>query len=46
MPSSSDVEKIAHLARISLSEQDIPLYTHHLSNILDLVEQMNCIDTG
>ncbi|HAI67814.1 MAG TPA: Asp-tRNA(Asn)/Glu-tRNA(Gln) amidotransferase GatCAB subunit C [Gammaproteobacteria bacterium] len=45
MPSLSDVEKIAHLARISLSEQDIPLYTHHLSNILDLVEQMNCIDT-
>lgn len=45
MSSSCDVEKIAHLARISLSEQDIPLYTHHLTNILDLVEQMNCIDT-
>ncbi len=40
-----EVEKIAHLARISLSEQDIPLYTHHLSDILTLVEQMNSVDT-
>ncbi len=40
-----DVEKIAHLARISLSEQDIPLYTRNLSNILALVEQMNRVDT-
>jgi aspartyl-tRNA(Asn)/glutamyl-tRNA(Gln) amidotransferase subunit C len=40
-----EVEKIAHLARISLSEADIPLYTQNLSNILALVEQMNHIDT-
>ncbi len=40
-----EVEKIAHLARISLNEQDIPLYTHHLSNILTFVEQMNRVDT-
>ena len=40
-----DVEKIAHLARISLSEQDIPLYTRNLSNILTLVDQMNRVDT-
>ena len=40
-----DVEKIAHLARISLSEQDIPLYTHNLSDILTLVEQMNSVNT-
>lgn len=40
-----DVEKIAHLARISLSEADIPLYTQNLSNILALVEQMNSVDT-
>lgn len=42
----ADVEKIAHLARISLSEADIPLYTHHLSNILAFVEQMNRVDTA
>lgn len=41
-----EVEKIAHLARISLSEQDISLYTHHLSDILTLVEQMNSVDTS
>ena len=41
----AEVEKIAHLARISLSETDIPLYTHHLSNILAFVEQMNQVDT-
>jgi aspartyl-tRNA(Asn)/glutamyl-tRNA(Gln) amidotransferase subunit C len=41
----TDVEKIAHLARISLSEQDIPLYTQNLSNILAFVEQMNSVDT-
>jgi len=40
-----DVEKIAHLARISLTDTDIPLYTQNLSNILALVEQMNSVDT-
>ena len=43
--SKIDVEKIAHLARISLESKDIPLYTHQLSNILDFVEQMNSVDT-
>jgi aspartyl-tRNA(Asn)/glutamyl-tRNA(Gln) amidotransferase subunit C len=41
----TDVEKIAHLARIALSEDDIPTYARNLSNILDLVEQMNAVDT-
>ncbi len=40
-----EVEKIAHLARISLNEPDISLDTRHLSDILNLVEQMNSIDT-
>jgi len=40
-----NVEKIANLARISLSTQDIPLYTRHLSDILTFVEQMNNADT-
>jgi aspartyl-tRNA(Asn)/glutamyl-tRNA(Gln) amidotransferase subunit C len=42
----AEVEKIAHLARISLGEADIPLYTHHLANILAFVEQMNRVDTA
>lgn len=42
----SDVEKIAHLARLAISEEDIPAYAHNLSNILTLVEQMSSVDTS
>lgn len=42
----SDVEKIAHLARLEINEADIPLYANNLSNILNLVEQMNAVDTS
>ncbi len=42
----SDVEKIAHLARLAIDEQDIPEYAGNLSNILDLVEQMSQVDTS
>ncbi|HFC53152.1 MAG TPA: Asp-tRNA(Asn)/Glu-tRNA(Gln) amidotransferase subunit GatC [Gammaproteobacteria bacterium] len=41
----ADIEKIAHLARLRVDEGDIPLYTRNLSGILDLVEQMNQVDT-
>jgi len=41
----SDVENIAHLARIAISEDDVPAYAENLSNILTLVEQMNNVDT-
>ncbi len=40
-----DVEKIAHLARLAINENDVPAYAQNLSNILDLVEQMNSVDT-
>jgi aspartyl-tRNA(Asn)/glutamyl-tRNA(Gln) amidotransferase subunit C len=40
-----DVEKIAHLARLELSEEEIPAYVENLSRILGLVEQMNSVDT-
>ncbi len=43
---ASDIEKIAHLARLSISPQDIPNYTHNLSNIIGLVEQMNSADSA
>ena len=42
----SDVKKIAHLARLSISDADIPVYAENLSNILQLVEQMNSVDTS
>jgi len=41
----TDVEKIAHLARLQINEQDIPQYTQTLSDILDLVNQMQAVDT-
>lgn len=41
----SDVEKIAHLARVEINEADIPLYANNLTNILSFVEQMSAIDT-
>jgi aspartyl-tRNA(Asn)/glutamyl-tRNA(Gln) amidotransferase subunit C len=41
-----DIEKIAHLARLAIGTEDIAAYTHNLSSILDLVEQMNAVDTS
>lgn len=41
----SDIEKIAHLARLSLGEDDVPRYTRELSNILEMVARMNGVDT-
>jgi aspartyl-tRNA(Asn)/glutamyl-tRNA(Gln) amidotransferase subunit C len=41
-----DIRKIAHLARLQIDEQDIPLYARNLSEILALVEQMNSADTS
>jgi len=41
----SDVDKIAHLARLAIDEQDIPRYAQELSKILELVEQMRRADT-
>ena len=41
-----DIQKIAHLARLGIRDQDIPAYARDLSNILGLVEQMNSVDTS
>jgi len=41
-----DIEKIAWLARLNISTGDIPGYARDLSSILDLVEQMNQVDTA
>ena len=42
----ADVEKIAHLARLALSEEEAAGLAVDLSRILDLVAQMNQVDTG
>ncbi len=41
----ADVEKIAHLARLAVSEAELDGVARDLSNILALVEQMNAVDT-
>jgi aspartyl-tRNA(Asn)/glutamyl-tRNA(Gln) amidotransferase subunit C len=41
----SDVEKIAHLARLGIEAADVPEYTRNLSDILAFVEQLNAVDT-
>lgn len=41
----SEVEKIAHLARIAINEDKIPEYASSLSSILNLVEQMQSTNT-
>ena len=40
-----DVHKIAHLARLAISDADVPDYAKNLSDILSFVEQMNTVDT-
>ena len=42
----SDVEKIAHLARLGIDPGDIPEYSRNLSDILAFVEQLNAVDTA
>ena len=42
----SDVEKIAHLARLGLNDADIPQTTATLNNILGLIDDMKAVDTN
>jgi len=41
-----DVEGIAHLARLEITEAELPVYTDSLSKILSFVEQLAAADTG
>ncbi len=36
-----DVEKIAHLARLSITEQEMPVYVTSLSSIVDFVDELS-----
>ncbi|MCP4077737.1 MAG: Asp-tRNA(Asn)/Glu-tRNA(Gln) amidotransferase subunit GatC [Gammaproteobacteria bacterium] len=42
---TEDVKNIAHLARLAIDDDAVTDYASDLSNILDLVEQMNQVDT-
>ncbi len=41
----TDVEKIGHLARIAVSADELDAVASDLSRILQMVEQMNGVDT-
>lgn len=43
---TDDVKKIAHLARLNMTENELASYATQLSKILDFVEQMNQADTS
>lgn len=42
---ADDIKKIAHLAKLNLSPEDSSLYFKQLSNILNLVAEMNRVET-
>jgi aspartyl-tRNA(Asn)/glutamyl-tRNA(Gln) amidotransferase subunit C len=41
-----DVKNIAHLARLALTEEQVPVYVDSLSKIFDCVAQLNAADTA
>lgn len=41
-----DVENIAHLARLAISEAQLPVYVDSLSKIMSFVEQLNAAQTS
>ena len=43
---STEVEKIAHLARLGIDAEDAAEYVRNLSDILAFVEQLNAVDTA
>ncbi len=42
---ADDVQAVAHLARLAIDDARVPDYARDLSRILELVEQMNGLDT-
>jgi aspartyl-tRNA(Asn)/glutamyl-tRNA(Gln) amidotransferase subunit C len=41
-----DVEKIAHLARLSITVEEMPVYVTSLSSIVDFVDELSRADVG
>jgi len=41
-----DVEKIAHLARLSITEQEMPVYVTSLSSIVNFVDELSRAHVG
>ena len=45
MITKQQVEHVAKLARLSLTENEVALYTEQLSNILGYIDQLNEVNT-
>ncbi len=43
--SAAEVKKIAYLARLGIEDENMPAYTQDLSGLLDLITQMNGLNT-
>jgi len=43
--SPDEVRKIAHLARLAVTDEQVAAWSGELSSILELVDQMNAADT-
>jgi aspartyl-tRNA(Asn)/glutamyl-tRNA(Gln) amidotransferase subunit C len=41
-----DVKKIAELAHLEISDEEVELYTPQMASIVEYVEQLNELDTG
>jgi aspartyl-tRNA(Asn)/glutamyl-tRNA(Gln) amidotransferase subunit C len=41
-----DVEKIAHLARLSITDEEMPVYVAALSSIVNFVDELARVQTG
>jgi aspartyl-tRNA(Asn)/glutamyl-tRNA(Gln) amidotransferase subunit C len=41
-----DVEKIAHLARLSITDLEMPVYVSSLSSIVEMVNELSRVDTA
>jgi aspartyl-tRNA(Asn)/glutamyl-tRNA(Gln) amidotransferase subunit C len=41
-----DVEKIAHLARLSITDDEMPVYVTSLSSIVNFVDELSRAETG
>ncbi len=46
MLEKKDIQHIANLARLELSEEEIELYGNQLSSVLDYIDQLREVDTG
>ncbi len=44
--SEEAVRKVSHLARLAILDENLPVYAEKLSGILEMVDQLNAVDTA